>query len=130
MSKDNQWTCAAVLQICARNSVIAQRKTSKLSRCIECLSIRNEHSHFPIDSHHCKQTYLSAIERAFSTSAMLSMKAMYFIQTKLLLGELRTSFSNSSAVLGISFSSNLASAALISCSLQRQFQKSNVQIKN
>lgn len=63
--------------------------------------------------------YLSAIERAFSTSAKESINAMYFIQTKLLFGEILTTFSNSSALLGISFSNSLSSAALISRSLSR-----------
>lgn len=64
--------------------------------------------------------YRSAIDRAFSTSAKDSTNAMYFIQTKLLFGELLTNFSNSSSSLGISFSSNLSSAALISCSLLKK----------
>lgn len=54
---------------------------------------------------------------------------MYLIHTKLLLGELLTSFSNSSAVLGTSFSNCLSSAALISLSLQRIVFKSRTELR-
>lgn len=64
-----------------------------------------------------KREYLSAIERAFSTSAKESMKAIYFNQTKLLFGELLTNLSNSSGVFGASFTNSLSSAARISSSL-------------
>ena len=63
--------------------------------------------------------YLSAIERAFSTLDVESTNSIYFIQTKLLFGEVLTSFSYSSSVLGISFANSLSSADLISRSLKK-----------
>lgn len=58
------------------------------------------------------QKYLSAIDRAFSTSFMESKNAIYFIQIKLLLGELLISFSKSSTVLPFPFYNSFSSAAL------------------
>lgn len=69
-----------------------------------------------------QQTDLSATARAFSTSARSNKAAIYFIQTKLLFGELLTNFSKSSGVRGISPCKTLSSTALISNSLLKTIE--------